>query len=90
MVIVIKPRVLVGVIAGLLIGALVIALAVFQNSSWKAKLSSVLELNSIEREQKAYFKESLLLSAAEFGDISRVTDLLEDFQHGMSQPSQGF
>ena len=90
MVIVIKPRVLVGVIAGLLIGALVIALAVFQNSSWKAKFSSVLELNSIEREEKAYFEESLLLSAAEFGDISRVRDLLEDFQDGMSQPSQGF
>ena len=87
---VIKPSVLVGVTACLLIGALVIVLAVFQNCSWKAKLSSVSEMNSIEREEMAYFKESLLLSASEFGDISRVTDLLEDFQHGMSQFFQGY
>ena len=86
---VVKPQVLVGVTACLLIGALVIALTIYQNCSWEAKLSSVSKWNSIESEEKASFKESLLLSAAEFGDVVRVKDLLVAFQHGMSKLSLG-
>ena len=88
---VIKSCVMAGVAVSLLVGALVIAAAVSKNCGWKeVQLSSATQYPSIEREERESFKERLLLSAAEFGDVMRVKDLLEDFQHGMVQICLGF
>ena len=88
---VIKSSVLAGVAVSLLVGALVIAAAISKNCRWKeAELSSATQSSSIERDESESFKERLLLSAAEFGDVMRVKDLLEDFQHGMFQPCLGY